>query len=78
MLRTLTHCPGKHNALAVNWEATVGEQASRFVPTRDGISHSRKEFSSWQDVANGAEVLYRGVLLLDDRLNRNGFSERDS
>jgi beta-ureidopropionase / N-carbamoyl-L-amino-acid hydrolase len=42
-----------------------------FVPSRDGISHSPKEFSSWQDIANGAEVLYRVVLLLDERLNRN-------
>lgn len=42
-----------------------------FVPSRDGISHSPEEFSSWQDIANGAEVLYRAVLLLDDRLNRN-------
>jgi N-carbamoyl-L-amino-acid hydrolase len=42
-----------------------------FVPSRDGISHSPKEFTSWQDVANGAEALYRVVLLLDDRLNRN-------
>jgi N-carbamoyl-L-amino-acid hydrolase len=42
-----------------------------FVPSRDGISHSPKEFTSWEDVANGAEVLYRSVLLLDDRLNRN-------
>ena len=42
-----------------------------FVPSRDGISHSPKEFSSWQDIANGAEVLYRAVLLLDERLNRD-------
>jgi N-carbamoyl-L-amino-acid hydrolase len=42
-----------------------------FVPSRDGISHSPKEFSSWPDIANGAEVLYRVVLLLDDRLNHN-------
>jgi N-carbamoyl-L-amino-acid hydrolase len=42
-----------------------------FVPSRDGISHSPTEFTSWQDVANGAEVLYRVVLLLDDRMNRN-------
>jgi N-carbamoyl-L-amino-acid hydrolase len=41
-----------------------------FVPSRGGISHSPKEFSSWEDVANGAEVLYRSVLLLDVRLNR--------
>jgi N-carbamoyl-L-amino-acid hydrolase len=36
-----------------------------FVPSRDGISHSPKEFTSWPDVANGAEVLYRTVLLVD-------------
>src|SRR5882762_6273835 len=37
------------------------------VPSRDGISHSPKEFASWQDVANGAEVLYRAGFL-----GRNG------
>jgi beta-ureidopropionase / N-carbamoyl-L-amino-acid hydrolase len=42
-----------------------------FVPSREGISHSPKEFSSWQDIGNGAEVLYRVVLTLDERLNRN-------
>jgi N-carbamoyl-L-amino-acid hydrolase len=36
-----------------------------FIPSRDGISHSPKEFTSWPDVANGVEVLYRAVLLLD-------------
>jgi N-carbamoyl-L-amino-acid hydrolase len=41
-----------------------------FVPSRYGISHSPKEFTSWQDVANGAEVLYRSVLLADGQLNR--------
>jgi beta-ureidopropionase / N-carbamoyl-L-amino-acid hydrolase len=41
-----------------------------FVPSRDGISHSPKEFTSWQDVANGAEVLYRAVLIVDEHLNR--------
>ncbi len=41
-----------------------------FVPSRGGISHSPKEFTSSEDVANGAEVLYRTVLLLDARLNR--------
>jgi beta-ureidopropionase / N-carbamoyl-L-amino-acid hydrolase len=41
-----------------------------FVPSRDGISHSPKEFTSWPDVANGAEVLYRSVLLVDTQLDR--------
>jgi N-carbamoyl-L-amino-acid hydrolase len=51
--------------------AKIAPMGMIFVPSRDGISHSPKEFSSWQDVANGAEVLYRVVLLLDERLNRN-------
>jgi N-carbamoyl-L-amino-acid hydrolase len=50
--------------------AKIAPMAMIFVPSRDGISHSPKEFTSWQDVANGAEVLYRAVLLLDDQLNR--------
>jgi N-carbamoyl-L-amino-acid hydrolase len=41
-----------------------------FVPSRGGISHSPKEFTSWQDVANGAEVLYRSLLLVDAQLIR--------
>ena len=40
-----------------------------FVPSRDGISHSPKEFTSWPDVANGAEVLYRTVLMVDRQLD---------
>ncbi len=51
--------------------ARVAPMAMIFVPSRDGISHSPKEMTSWEDVANGAEVLYRALLLLDERLNRN-------
>ncbi len=36
-----------------------------FIPSRGGISHSPVEFTAWQDVANGAEVLYRALLLLE-------------
>jgi N-carbamoyl-L-amino-acid hydrolase len=36
-----------------------------FVPSRDGISHAPKEYSSWDDIANGVEVLYRTILALD-------------
>lgn len=50
--------------------ATITPMAMIFVPSKDGISHSPKEFSSWPDIANGAEVLYRTLLLLDQRLNR--------
>lgn len=40
-----------------------------FVPSRAGVSHSPKELTPWADVANGAEVLYRAILLLDARLD---------
>jgi N-carbamoyl-L-amino-acid hydrolase len=39
-----------------------------FVPSRGGISHSPLEFSEWHHIAGGAEVLYRAILLLDERL----------
>jgi beta-ureidopropionase / N-carbamoyl-L-amino-acid hydrolase len=41
-----------------------------FVPSREGISHSPKEFTSGPDVANGAEVLYRTLLLVDSQPDR--------
>jgi N-carbamoyl-L-amino-acid hydrolase len=40
-----------------------------FVPSRDGISHAPQEFSAWDDVANGTEVLYRSILKLDKQMN---------
>ncbi len=49
--------------------ARVAPMAMVFVPSKDGISHSPKEFTSWQDVGNGTEVLYRTILLLDGRLD---------
>ena len=36
-----------------------------FVPSIGGISHSPKEFSRWEDVANGANVLLRTLLSID-------------
>ena len=41
-----------------------------FVPSVGGISHSPREYSSPEAVANGAEVLYRAVLSSDARLDR--------
>ncbi len=38
-----------------------------FVPSVGGISHSPKELSTWEDCANGANVLLRTVLDLDQR-----------
>jgi beta-ureidopropionase / N-carbamoyl-L-amino-acid hydrolase len=46
-----------------------------FVPSRGGISHSPQEFTPWSDVANGAEVLYRTILLLDARLDAGSFGK---
>ena len=37
-----------------------------FVPSVNGVSHSPKEFTSPEDMANGASVLLRTVLALDD------------
>jgi N-carbamoyl-L-amino-acid hydrolase len=50
--------------------ARIAPMAMIFVPSKDGISHSPKEFTSWQDVATGTEVLYRSILLLDGQLDR--------
>jgi N-carbamoyl-L-amino-acid hydrolase len=36
-----------------------------FVPSRGGISHSPEEFTSRQDMANGANVLLQTVLRID-------------
>ena len=38
-----------------------------FVPSSGGISHSPKETTTWEDCANGANVLLRTVLELDQR-----------
>ena len=40
-----------------------------FVPSRDGISHSPREFSKPEDIANGANVLLQSLLKLDGRLS---------
>jgi N-carbamoyl-L-amino-acid hydrolase len=51
--------------------ARIAPMGMIFVPSRDGISHSPQEFTSWEDCANGVEVLYRAVLLLDRGLQPN-------
>jgi N-carbamoyl-L-amino-acid hydrolase len=40
-----------------------------FVPSRGGISHSPLEYTAPEDVANGAEVLYRALLRFDSELD---------
>jgi N-carbamoyl-L-amino-acid hydrolase len=56
-----------HDAQQVAHFAPIG---MIFVPSRDGISHSPREFTPPADVARGAEVLLRTLLLLDERLDR--------
>ena len=36
-----------------------------FVPSKDGISHSPKEFTTAEDMANGASVLFQAILKVD-------------
>ena len=40
-----------------------------FVPSKDGVSHSPKEFTSAGEMANGANVLINTILTLDKELN---------
>lgn len=40
-----------------------------FVPSKGGISHSPKEFTSAEDMANGANVLLNAILALDKKLD---------
>lgn len=53
-----------HDAQMVAKFAPVG---MIFVPSRGGISHSPREFTPPEDVARGAEVLYRTILALDKK-----------
>ncbi|MES2646910.1 MAG: M20 family metallo-hydrolase [Bacteroidota bacterium] len=48
-----------HDALALSYAC---DYAMIFVRSKDGISHNPKEFSSWEDLALGTEVLYGTML----------------
>jgi N-carbamoyl-L-amino-acid hydrolase len=45
--------------------AVLGRMGMIFVPSVGGISHSPRELTSWQDCANGANVLLGAVLEMD-------------
>jgi N-carbamoyl-L-amino-acid hydrolase len=45
--------------------ATIAPTGMIFVPSVDGISHSPQEFTSPEDMANGATVLLNAVLAID-------------
>jgi len=49
--------------------ATIAPTGMIFVPSKDGISHSPKEFTSAEDMANGANVLLQTILSLDKKLD---------
>ncbi|MEN8789597.1 MAG: Zn-dependent hydrolase, partial [Flavobacteriaceae bacterium] len=48
--------------------ALIAPAGMIFVPSVGGISHSPKEFTSAEDMANGANVLLRTILSLDKKL----------
>lgn len=47
--------------------ARIGPVGMIFVPSKDGISHSPREYSSPADIENGANVLLHTLLALDAR-----------
>ncbi len=49
--------------------ALIAPTGMIFVPSKGGISHSPKEFTSANDMANGANVLLQTLLALDKKLN---------
>jgi N-carbamoyl-L-amino-acid hydrolase len=51
-----------HDAQEISHIAPTG---MIFVPSVGGISHAPKEFTSQQDMANGANVLLQTVLAID-------------
>lgn len=48
--------------------AMIAPSGMIFVPSKDGISHSPKEFTTATDMANGANVLLNTILALDKQL----------
>jgi N-carbamoyl-L-amino-acid hydrolase len=54
-----------HDAQAM---ATLGPMGMIFIPSIGGISHSPKEYSTPQDIINGANVLLKAVLAADQAL----------
>ncbi|MGE5704970.1 MAG: M20 family metallo-hydrolase [Clostridia bacterium] len=53
-----------HDALALSYVCDYG---MIFVRSKDGISHNPKEYSSWEDIGLGTELLYRTICKLLDQ-----------
>lgn len=48
--------------------ARIAPMGMIFIPSKDGISHAPEEFSTKENIANGANVLLQTILELDKRL----------
>lgn len=48
--------------------ARIAPMGMIFIPSRDGISHAPAEYSTKEDIANGANVLLNTILELDKKL----------
>lgn len=48
--------------------ARIAPMGMIFIPSKDGISHAPEEYSSKEDIANGANVLLQTILELDRKL----------
>ncbi|TFV96160.1 Zn-dependent hydrolase [Algoriphagus kandeliae] len=49
--------------------ARIAPMGMIFIPSKDGISHSPQEFSTKEDIANGANVLLNTILALDQKFH---------
>ncbi len=66
-LETLTMPSGAgHDAMNM---ALICPQGMFFVPSKDGISHSKDEYTSPEDCLNGAQVMLETVIELDKKLS---------
>ncbi|MFT5193732.1 MAG: N-carbamoyl-L-amino-acid hydrolase [Cellvibrionaceae bacterium] len=67
-LETLTMSSGAgHDAMNMS---LLCPQGMFFVPSKDGISHSKDEFTSAADCVNGAQVMLETVIELDKLLSK--------
>ncbi|AMQ55837.1 Zn-dependent hydrolase [Algoriphagus sanaruensis] len=48
--------------------ARIAPMGMIFIPSKDGISHAPEEYSSKEDIGNGANVLLQTILSLDKQL----------
>ncbi|MCC6188745.1 MAG: Zn-dependent hydrolase [Anaerolineales bacterium] len=67
----LTHAPlvsgAGHDAQSL---APVTPSGMIFVPSRDGVSHSPREYTGWDDCVNGANVLLRAAVKLAEEADQ--------